>query len=166
MTAKNATITKDQAKEELLKVVKELGRTPTRNEFIKLNTLRGCHKQSLSILFGKNPYNSLLIYSGVSVNISSKKEKQTIICKECNKTTTRFKSELRKSSNYFCSSSCSAIHNNKLKPKIDRTCVCENCQKDFIKIKDKVSNTCSQLCFMELGMKQRLMKNSIKRKRS
>lgn len=53
MTAKNATITKEQAKEELIKLIEQLGRVPTRDEFIKLNTLKGCHKQGISILFGK-----------------------------------------------------------------------------------------------------------------
>ena len=42
MVAKNATITKEQAKEELLNLIEKLGRTPTRNEFIKLNTLVSC----------------------------------------------------------------------------------------------------------------------------
>lgn len=164
MAAKNATITKEQAKKELLKITAELGRTPTRNEFLKLNNLKGCHKQGLALLFGKNPYNSLLIFSEVKVNKASKSVTQTINCKECNKEVIKVASSLKGSINHFCSSSCSATHNNRLKPKLDRSCICENCQKDFNKTKDQVSNTCSKFCFMELGMKNRLMKDAVKRR--
>lgn len=163
MVAKNATITKEQAKEELLKVVKELEKIPTRDEFMKHNTLKGCHKQGIAILFGKNPYNTLLQYAGLSVNISSKEEKKTIKCEECHKTITKLASEVRKTTNSFCSSSCSASFNNKNKPKKYGTACCENCDKEYDKAKDKVSNTCSQFCFMELGMKQRIMKDSVNR---
>lgn len=115
MTAKNATITKEQAKEELIKLIEHLGRIPTRNEFIKLNTLKGCHKQGISILFGKNPYNSLLEYSGVKLNQQLKKPPVQVSCKECNSVFTKYANDVQRSLNHFCSSSCSAVYNNKNK---------------------------------------------------
>ncbi len=115
MTAKNATITKEQAREELLNLTEQLGRVPTRDEFIKLNTLKGCHKQGISLLFGKNPYSSLLEYSGVNLNQQLKQPPVQVSCKECNTVFTKYANEIKRSLNHFCSNSCSATYNNKHK---------------------------------------------------
>ena len=76
MTLKNPTITKEQAKEELLRIVNLLGKTPTRNEFYKNVELTGCHKNAIEILFEINPYASLLRFSGVKTNITPKEPTQ------------------------------------------------------------------------------------------
>lgn len=82
---------------------------------------------------------------------------------ECSKEIEKMANELRKSKKHFCSSSCSASHNNKLRRDNTRNILCENCNNIFNKTKDKRTNTCSMLCYMELGMKNRLMKDSINR---
>lgn len=38
MPVKNPTITKEQAKQEMIRIQKDLGRVPRRNEFFKLTT--------------------------------------------------------------------------------------------------------------------------------
>lgn len=168
MVAKNATITKEQAKQEMLRITAELGRVPKRDEFFKMTTLKGCHKQGISILFGKNPFNSLILFSDLEVNIHSKEPKQVVNCATCSKEIEKFASELRKHENAFCSSSCSATYNNPLKLKSNgkyvlREKVCLNCNKTYTKDGRDATQTCNQLCYMELGMKQRLMKDSINR---
>lgn len=55
-----------------------------------------------------------------------------VICKQCNKEFDKLPNQILKSKNDFCSRSCSATFNNKLKPKrnpISRTC---SCGKKFI----------------------------------
>ena len=168
MVAKNATITKDQAKEEMLRITTELGRVPKRDEFFKMTNLKGCHKQGISILFGKNPFNNLILYSGLEVNVHPKEPKQIVNCKTCSKEIEKFANELRKHENSFCSSSCAAKHNNPLKQKANgkyvlKEKVCLNCTKTYTKDGRDARQTCSMFCYMELGMKQRLMKDVIKR---
>ena len=168
MVAKNATITKEQAKQEMIRITTELDRVPKRDEFFKMTNLKGCHKQGISLLFGKNPFNTLITYSGLEVNAHSKEPKQIVQCATCSKEVEKFASELRKSENVFCNSSCSAIYNNPLKLKSNgkyvlKEKVCLNCSKSYTKDGRDSKQTCSQLCYMELGMKQRLMRDSINR---
>ena len=171
MSAKNATITKDQAKEELLRIAKLLDKTPTRNEFFLHRELKGCHKQGLTLLFGSSAYTELLRYSGLDVNITEKQAPVETECASCHTYFLKAASQIKKSVNHFCSRSCSATYTNKLKLKsggkyviIEKTCL--NCSTTYHKDGRDATNTCSQFCLMELGMKQRIMKDAIKRRRS
>ena len=171
MSAKNATITKDQAKEELLRIIKLLGKTPTRDEFLMNRELKGCHKQGLSLLFGKNPFNELLRYSDIEVNIIEKQKAVEVTCTTCTSKFLKAASQIKKSNNHFCSKSCSATYNNQFKLRAgglyviqEKTCI--TCSKTYTRAGKDSTNTCSQLCMLELGMKQRLMKDAVKRTRS
>lgn len=85
MPIKNPRITKEQAKEELLKIYNILGRNPTRNEFYKLCTLVGCHEKAINILFGKNPWYGLMVYSGLTGIRSQAQPRQEVECLQCKK---------------------------------------------------------------------------------
>lgn len=115
MARKKQTITKDQVKDELLKMVQTLGRTPTATEFFKTSNLKGCHNTSLSMLFGKTYYNTLLTYSGVPLNISSANKSVECKCTNCSISFLKNYSQYKKSNNHFCSRSCAATYNNKNK---------------------------------------------------
>lgn len=171
MSAKNATITKEQAKEELLRIATLLGKTPTRNDFLTHRELKGCHKQGLTLLFGSNAYTELLRYSGLDINITEKQAPVETECASCHIHFLKAASQIKKSINHFCSKSCSATYNNRFKLKsggkyVVREKVCLNCSSTYHKDGRDTTNTCSQICMMELGMKQRLMKDAIKRRRS
>lgn len=112
MALKNPTITKEQAKEELLRIVNLLGKTPTRNEFYENVELTGCHKTAIAMLFGINPYTALLIFSGIEVQHRPKEPTQEVECLNCKKNFLKVASEIRKTENHFCSSSCAATYNN------------------------------------------------------
>lgn len=112
MTIKNPTITKEQAKEELLRVYNLLDRNPTRNEFYKMNTLKGCHKQSIAMLFGKNSYYELMSFSGLSGMKHPKEPSQEIECLHCRKIFKKQTGQIRKYKNNFCSHTCAVTYNN------------------------------------------------------
>lgn len=112
MALKNPTITKEQAKEELIRIVNLLGKTPTRNEFYKNVELIGCHKTAMAMLFGTNPYTGLLIFSGLEIQHKPKEQTEKVECLNCKKVFLKLASAVRRSPNHFCSRSCAAIHNN------------------------------------------------------
>lgn len=137
----------------LQQLAKELNKTPSREVYCKRY---GITKRTVVKYFEK--YNNLVIEAGLQP--TRIKELTETKCTACD-----IQIQLpnyRVKEHNFCSISCSTSYNNKLR-RIDRTCTCENCETTFTKTKDKVSNTCSQLCFMELGMKQRIMKDSVNR---
>lgn len=113
-------------------------------------------KELLLNTFGT--YNNLLLEAEIPVTRMT--GKFSTECKQCNNNLLVSFYKLKE--NNFCNQTCANTYNNSISKK-DRTSCCNNCLKSFTKTKDKVSNTCSQLCYMELGMKQRLMKDVIKR---
>ena len=161
MALKNPTITKEQAKEELLRIVNLLGKTPTRNEFYENVELTGCHKTAIAMLFGINPYASLLRFSGVETNITPKEPTQEVECLFCKKIFLKTASAIRESLNHFCSKSCAASHNNKItKLKHGKNCstkICKNCDI----IHSRSSEFCSQKCKTENFMKNKTIKESL-----
>ena len=159
MTIKNPTITKDQAKEELLRVYNILERNPTRNEFFKLRTLVGCHKNTINILFGKNSYYELMVYSGLTGMNKPREPRLEVECLQCKKRFKKTLSEINKNQNHFCSRSCAAIYNNatKLKHgKYKKNKICSNCEA----LHSKNSYFCSQKCKTENSMKNRTIKET------
>ena len=149
-------------KNEIIKLLQtmteELGKVPTRTYFVQ-NTPKEISQKLIVKEFGS--FTDLI----KACNLPTKKETVECICDECQITFERAR-YLVKPTNNFCSRSCNRTYQNKTNnpnPKIDRTCTCENCNITFNKTKDQVSNTCSMFCYMELGMKQRLMKDVIKR---
>ena len=149
-------------KNEIIKLLQtmteDLGKVPTRTYFVQ-NTPKEISQKLIVKEFGS--FTDLI----KACNLPTKKETVECICDECQITFERAR-YLVKPTNNFCSRSCNRTYQNKTNnpnPKIDRTCTCENCNITFNKTKDQVSNTCSMFCYMELGMKQRLMKDVIKR---
>lgn len=138
---------------KLLSTKQELDKTPSGIEFYKLS---GYSKRTVSKYFGT--YNNLLLEANLPVTRMTGKFITT--CKNCNNQLLIPNYKLKE--NNFCNQTCANTYNNP-NPKINRTSCCDNCLKTFTKTKDQVSNTCSQFCYMELGMKNRLMKDSVKR---
>lgn len=70
-----------------------------------------------------------------------------VMCIECKKNFEKQNSQIKKSSNHFCSLSCSARHNNKKFPKRKRTTFvkkyCKNCNKQITNCNTKY---CSKDC--------------------
>ena len=139
--------------QKLTEIVNNLDKTPNGVDFYKLS---GVSKRTVTKYFGT--YNKLLEEANITPTRTV--GKFTTECKQCNQTMLVPKYKL--DNNNFCSQTCANIYNNP-NPKKDRKSCCDNCSKDFIKTKDKVSNTCSIICSMELGMKQRTMKEAIQR---
>lgn len=162
MPIKNPRITKEQAKEELLKIYNILGRNPTRNEFYKLCTLVGCHEKAINILFGKNPWYGLMVYSGLTGIRSQAQPRQEVECLQCKKIFKKTVGEINKSPNHFCSRSCAATFNNKETKtkhgKYKKNKICSNC--GVIHAKD--SYFCSQKCKTESSMKNRTIEDALK----
>ena len=161
MALKNPTITKEQAKEELLRIISLLGKTPTRNEFYENIELTGCHKNAIAMLFGINPYASLLRFSGIETNITPKEPTEEVECLNCKKTFFKVASEIRKTPKHFCSKSCAASYGNKktkLKHgKYSSAKICENCGT----VHSRASEFCSQKCRTENFMKNKTIKESL-----
>ena len=147
---------KDLMIKDLQQLAKELGKTPSREVYCNRYNIS---KRTVIKYFEK--YNNLVIEAGLQP--TRIQELVDTTCTYCHIKIQLANYKIKE--NNFCSISCSTTYNNKLRS-IDRTCTCENCEKVFTKTKDQVSNTCSMLCYMELGMKQRLMKDAIKRRRS
>lgn len=138
---------------KLIEISNNLEKTPTSLEFYNLS---GYSKRKITTIFGS--YNQLI--QEANLNPTRVAQKFIVNCKQCNEQFSLPKYRLKE--NNFCSQTCSNTFNNP-NPKIDRTTSCKNCTTNFIKSKDKISDTCSMLCYMELGMKQRNLKDSIKR---
>ena len=164
---------------ETIKIAKQLNRPPTRDEFIKLVIeIKPYAYQK----YFKN-YRDLLVEAGL------KKEMDLSIlevnCKHCNKIFNKTKQDIEKTNNNFCSRSCAATYNNlnrdtynfditrrRFFPRLTPNYIylksfanCQNCNTTYNKIGTRIStyNTCSNFCNMELGMKNRIMKDAIKR---
>ena len=158
---------KDQITQELKRIAEELNRNPKREEFVILNNFSISKRQLLKYF---DTYTDALLSAGLQPKAD--RRDQGVIetnCKQCSTIIVKNKSELKKSENAFCSRSCSATYNNPLKPKkaegkyVLRNKTCLNCDTQYQKDGRDVATTCSQLCFMELGMKQRIMKDAVKR---
>ena len=139
--------------ENMKQLATELGRTPTREMYCThFNTTKR------TILKNFETFTDLIESSDLIPTKNKTLDLVNTQCAYCD-------SEL-KLPNYqikeknFCSISCS----NKIR-KIDRSTKCENCNNIFDKTKDQLTNTCSTLCSMELGMKQKVMKDGVKRQR-
>lgn len=154
--------------QELQRLSKELNKTPTRDEFVKLNTY-SISKRKVTQYF--STYSAAIEAAGLEFNIDIRnKGSVKTECAHCQQEIIKQNSEIKKSKNVFCSHSCSASFNNKKNLRaggkyvpIEKTCL--NCNNLYTKDGRDTTNTCSQLCLMELGMKQRILKDSIKRKR-
>ncbi len=131
MALKTPSITKDQAKEELLKVANLLNKVPTRSEFFKYKALKGCYKTSIRMLFPVGGYIELLIYSGFNKTIRVTSRVETS-CGFCNKPMKSKYSEINKSKSklVFCSSSCSCSYHNRNKSHGVRRSKLENFLED------------------------------------
>ena len=103
---------------------------------------------------GRNPVR----LKAQKLNIKSKytetfKElKENKNCENCQKEFECLISEDRK----FCSHSCSAIFNNKLREKILKTFICKNCTKELKKKKNGGGVYCSHKCHREYEYEQRI----------
>lgn len=160
MTLKNPTITKEQAKEELLKVKNKLGKVPYKKEFFKHRTLKGCHEQAISILFGPNSWNNFLTYSELELNVSSPQKPQLVKCSNCGIEFSKLYSEIIKTENHFCSHSCSASYNNTNKIKHGKyksKKKCKNCGVEH----SRNSEFCSPKCKTEDFMKNTKIKDCL-----
>jgi endogenous inhibitor of DNA gyrase (YacG/DUF329 family) len=114
----NPTVTKNQLKSEVLRIAKMLNKTPTRSEYRKYRTLVGGSHQAISVLFGKNAWNSLLTYCELPLVMNTPSETikmQQVKCENCKKDFNKRASEIARTNNNFCSSRCAAIHRNKNK---------------------------------------------------
>lgn len=145
---------KDLIIKSIQTIANELQKTPNGEYFFKSS---GFSKRRIKELFGS--YNTLVEEAGLTP--TKTRMLFSINCKQCACEIDVPKYKL--TSNNFCSRSCANIYNN---PKKDRITECCNCHKNFNKTKDQVSNTCSLFCFMEFGMKNRTLSQSIKRQRS
>ena len=118
MTLVNPTVTKDVLKSEVLRIASILNKTPSRKEYLKYRTLVGGGKEAISILFGKNAWNSLLSYCELPLVMRTPAKTEVIClveCKTCKKKFNKKAREIEKTNNNFCSHSCSAVHTNKNK---------------------------------------------------
>ena len=79
---------------------------------------------------------------------------ETVICANCNKSFLKFPSQIKRSSNHFCSRSCAATYNNKLFPKRMVADVFCKCGKK-IRPKEKCCDT-----FVPKKRQRRWRKNS------
>ena len=158
-------------KKDIIKSIQELAtelnRNPKRDEFVKLNK-HSITKRELLKHF--QTYTDALIAAGLNPIVDRRNLGTTeIACTNCSVIVTKMNSEINHNSHNFCSRSCAATYNNKLKPKradgkyvpVEKTC--SNCNSTYIKDGRDGTNTCSRICWIEIGMKQRIMKNVIKR---
>lgn len=138
--------------ENMKQLATELGRTPTREVYCTHFNIT-----KRTILKHFETFTDLI----KSSNLTPTKTLELVStqCAYCDSELKLPNSQVKEKN--FCSISCS----NRIR-KIDRSTKCKNCTNIFNKTKDQVTDTCSQLCLMELGMKQRVMKDSIQRKRS
>lgn len=165
-----------------LKTLKnQLNRTPTRTEFINFSTIS---KRTVNKYFGT--YTEALLAADIKPNKSLDKGTSQVSCKHCDKSFQKDNKDIEKTNNNFCSRSCAATYNNtnrnydgsynmakrrffpRLTPNyiyLKSFVICENCNTTYHKIGTRISNsaTCSSFCNMELGMKNRIMKDFIKR---
>lgn len=160
MTLKNPSVTKEDVKNELIRIYESIGKVPTSREFYNSCTLKGCYKTSVSVLFGRNPYSSLLEFAGLELNIAVKQKRKLVSCHECGTEFLRLNSQLHKSTHYFCNKSCAAKFNNPFKAV---TKVCKNCNKVHER---STADTCSTRCSMEQRMKTCFLQDLIKRNRA
>lgn len=178
-TTNKEKIMKNKIINEAKRIAKELNRPPTRDEFI--STLNGIKPYEYKRYFEN--YRDLLVQADLKSVMDSSKSQ--VSCKHCDKTFEKSNQDIEKTSNNFCSRSCAATYNNlnrtgytfnitkrrffpRLTPNyiyLKSFVLCENCNTIYNKIGTRLSNnnTCSSFCNMELGMKNRIMKDSIKR---
>lgn len=158
-----------------------LNRTPTRIEFLKYSNIS---RRAVNKVFGT--YTEALIAADIKPIKSLSLGVSQVSCKYCNKSFEKTNQNITKTNNNFCSRSCAATYNNKNRildktfriekrrffPKLTPNyiylksfVICGNCNNTYNKIGTRIANnnTCSILCHMELGMKNRIMKDSIKR---
>ena len=152
---------------ELQRLHKELSRNPKVPEFEKLNTFKISKRRLLKHF---DTYTDALFEAGLQPRADRRGQGVvTLDCTQCSKEIVKNRSELKRSKNMFCSRSCAATFNNSLKPKKAeglytlREKTCSNCKSTYVKDGRDAKNTCSILCSMELGMKQRTMKEAIQR---
>ena len=165
-----------------LKTLKEqLKRAPTRTEFVNYSSI---NKGTINKHFGT--YTEALIAADIKPTKSLDKGVSIVSCKQCTKMFEKNNKDIEKTSNNFCSRSCAATYNNtnrtsdytfnitkrRFFPRITPNYIylksfaeCQNCNTIYSKVGTRLSNynTCSNFCSMELGMKNRIMKDSIKR---
>ena len=158
-------------KKDIIKSIQELAtelnRNPKRDEFVKLNK-HSITKRELLKHF--QTYTDALIAADLSPIVDRRNLGTTeISCSNCSTLVTKANSAINHNSHNFCSKSCAVTYNNKLKPKradgkyipVEKTC--SNCNSTHIKDGTNITNTCSRICWIEIGMKQRLMKDIVKR---
>lgn len=144
MSVKNTKFSKKDLQKELLRLVDVLNKVPTRVEFIKLNKVESCYKSSFSLVYSS--YNDLLEDCGLPVRKRKPKSALSLNCKGCNKPI--IVRDREGQTNYFCSSSCSATHNNKnRRKKVLNTC--NNCGGEH----KSSAAQCSYKCRIEYNAK-------------
>lgn len=164
-----------------LKTLKiHLNRTPTRTEFINYSSVS---KRTVNKYFGT--YTEALIAADIKPIKNLDKGISKVNCKQCDKSFEKNNKDIEKTNNNFCSRSCAATYNNlnrdgynfnitkrrfflKLTPNyiyLKSFANCQNCNTTYNKVGTRISiyNTCSNFCNMEMGMKNRIMKDAIKR---
>lgn len=158
-----------------------LNRTPTRTEFINYSSVS---KRTVNKYFGT--YTEALIAADIKPIKNLDKGISIVNCKQCDKSFEKNNKDIEKTNNNFCSRSCAATYNNtnrnydgsyniakrRFFPRLTPNYIylksfanCQNCNTAYSKVGTRLStyNTCSNFCNMEIGMKNRIMKDSIKR---
>jgi len=99
-------ISLDEVKKDLIRVGKKVGKIPTMRDYKKFGKFGN---RTFYRIFGS--WNNLLkeVFGKVNREIGGIEE---IICNQCGKNIVRNTSEINKSKNHFCSSSCAATYNN------------------------------------------------------
>lgn len=172
---------KDTIISDLKTLEAHLNRTPTRTEFINYSSVS---KRTVNKYFGT--YTEALIAADIKPIKNLDKGISKVNCKQCDKSFEKNNNDIEKTNNNFCSRSCAATYNNlnrnydgsfnitkrrffpRLTPNyiyLKSFVICENCNRTYNKIGTRIStyNTCSSFCNMEMGMKNRIMKDAIKR---
>jgi endogenous inhibitor of DNA gyrase (YacG/DUF329 family) len=82
-----------------------------------------------------------------------------VSCQNCGKEVIKSKYELTRNSTTFCSTRCSLFYFNnwELDKETRKTCICDNCKKEFIKLIRNIGNRnfCSKNCAISFNSKKR-----------
>lgn len=166
--------------EKLSILAGELGRSPTRDEYLSF-----CNGAVSSRAYEREfgSYTNMLLSQGLKARVPQ--EKCDVTCDKCGKSFEKTIGNILKTNRNFCSRSCSAKFNNRFRstkhtslPKrlytvrlvssylyLINVVSCQNCGSTYVRKGNRFSryNTCSGLCRMEWGMKNKVMKDCVTR---
>lgn len=141
---------------EVLEVTDELGKVPTRDEFLKHNAFRYGNRH---VYTTHGSYRNLLTSAGLKEPMIS--GKTNVTCNTCSKLFVKNNSDIAKTNHNFCSHGCSASFSNKTRAKPTLVKYCTNCSDEYINKYRDVTRTCSGICRMEKNMKSTIISDKI-----